>query len=86
MVTFLNYTALIQLFKSDSDLLKIKVGLVNEKIKSNKKTLLHITPPGGPLCHLTGCPEKNAPQFLLNFSGYKHARKQGHNSLERWDP
>ena len=34
----------------------------------------------------TGCPEKNAPQFLLNFSSYKHARKLGHNSLERWDP
>ena len=39
---------------------------------------------GGLVC--TGCPEKNAPQFLLNFSGYKHARKLGHNSLERWDP
>ena len=24
---------------------------------------------------VTGCPEKNAPQFLLNFSGYKHARR-----------
>ena len=23
----------------------------------------------------TGCPEKNAPQFLPNFSGYKHAGK-----------
>ena len=34
----------------------------------------------------TGCPEKNAPQFLLNFSGCKHARRMGHNSLERWDP
>ena len=34
----------------------------------------------------TGCPEKNEPQFLLNISGYKHARKLGHNSLERWDP
>ena len=33
----------------------------------------------------TGCPEKNALQFLLNFSGYKHARRLGHNSLERWD-
>ena len=29
----------------------------------------------------TGCPEKNAPQFLLYFSGYKHARRLGHNSL-----
>ena len=26
------------------------------------------------------------PQFLLNFSGYKHARRLRHNSLERWDP
>ena len=26
----------------------------------------------------TGCPEKNVPQFLLNFSGYKHAKKLGH--------
>ena len=34
----------------------------------------------------TGCPEKNAPQFLLNFSCYKHAKKLQHNSLERWDP
>ena len=34
----------------------------------------------------TGCPEKNEPQYLLNISGYKHARKLGHNSLERWDP
>ena len=34
----------------------------------------------------TGCPEKNAPQFLLNFSVYKHAKKLGHNSLERLDP
>ena len=25
----------------------------------------------------TGCPEKNEPQFLLNISGYKHARKLG---------
>ena len=38
------------------------------------------------LNNYTGCPEKNAPQILLNFSGYKHARKLGHNSLERWDP
>ena len=29
---------------------------------------------------------KNAPQFLLNFSGYKHARRLRHNPLERWDP
>ena len=29
---------------------------------------------------------KNAPQFLRNSSGYKHARKLEHNSLERWDP
>ena len=36
--------------------------------------------------YYTGCPEKNAPQFLLNFSSYKHARRLGHNSLERWDP
>ena len=34
----------------------------------------------------TWCPEKNAPEFLLNFSGCKHARRLGHNSLERWDP
>ena len=34
----------------------------------------------------TGSPEKKEPQFLLNFSRYKHARKRGHNSLERWDP
>ena len=34
----------------------------------------------------TGCPEKNAPPFLLNLSSYEHARKLGHNSLERWDP
>ena len=27
---------------------------------------------------VTGCPEKNAPQFLLNFSDYKHAKKIGH--------
>ena len=33
----------------------------------------------------TGCPEKNALQFLLYFSSY-NARKLGHNSLERWDP
>ena len=33
--------------------------------------------------NVTGCPEKNAPQFLLNFSGCKHARRLGHNSLER---
>ena len=26
---------------------------------------------------------KNVPQFLLNFSGYKHARRLGHNSFER---
>ena len=26
------------------------------------------------------------PQFLLNFSVYKHARRLRHNSLERWDP
>ena len=24
-----------------------------------------------------GCPGKNAPQFLLNFSGYIHARRLG---------
>ena len=34
----------------------------------------------------TGCPQKIGPQFLLNFSGYKHARRLGHDSLERWDP
>ena len=34
----------------------------------------------------TGSPEKNEPQFLLNIFGFKHARKLGHNSLERWDP
>ena len=34
----------------------------------------------------TGCPEKNAPQFLLKFSGYKHAKRLRHNSLERLDP
>ena len=33
-----------------------------------------------------GCPEKNAPQFMLYFSGYKPARRLGHNLLERWDP
>ena len=33
-----------------------------------------------------GCPEKNAPQFLLNFSDYKHAIRLGHDSMERWDP
>ena len=37
-------------------------------------------------CKCTECPEKNGPQFLLNFSGCKHARGLGHNSLERWDP
>ena len=30
-------------------------------------------------------PNKNVPQFLLNFSGYKHARRLGLNSLERGD-
>ena len=30
--------------------------------------------------------KKNVPQFLLNVTSYKHARKLGHNSLERWDP
>ena len=29
----------------------------------------------------TGCPEKNAPQFLPNFSGYKHARRLGVQKL-----
>ena len=24
-------------------------------------------------------PNKNVPQFLRNFSGYKHARRPGHN-------
>ena len=28
-----------------------------------------------PQCN-TGCPEKNKPQFLLNSSGYKHARRK----------
>ena len=32
----------------------------------------------------SGCPEKNAPQFLLNFADYKDAKR--HDSLERWDP
>ena len=30
--------------------------------------------------------KKNAPQFLLDVSSYKHARKLGHNSLKRCDP
>ena len=29
---------------------------------------------------------KLAPQFLLNFSCYKHAGRLGHNSFERFDP
>ena len=29
---------------------------------------------------------KLAPQFLLNFSGFKHARRLGHDSFERGDP
>ena len=29
---------------------------------------------------------KNSPQFLLNFSGHKHASRLGHKSFERWDP
>ena len=33
----------------------------------------------------TGCLEKNVPQFLLNFSGYKPARWLRHDSLEWWD-
>ena len=33
-----------------------------------------------------GVQKKNAPQFLLNFSGHKHARRLGYDSLERWDP
>ena len=39
--------------------------------------------------HKGGC-KKNltnlVPQFLLNFSGYKHAIKLSYISLERWDP
>ena len=31
----------------------------------------------------TGCPEKNAPQFLLNISGYKHPRRLRHILFER---
>ena len=31
-------------------------------------------------------PDYFYPQFLLNFFSYKHARKLGHNSMERWDP
>ena len=27
----------------------------------------------------TGYPEKNEPQFLLNFSGYRQARRLGYN-------
>ena len=34
----------------------------------------------------TGCPEKNAPQFLLNTSKSKHPRRLGHDSFERWHP
>ena len=34
----------------------------------------------------TLCPEKNAPQFLLNISGYKHPRRLGHISFERRHP
>ena len=30
--------------------------------------------------------KKRPPQFMLNISSYRHARKLGHNSLERWDP
>ena len=29
----------------------------------------------------TGCPYKNKPQFLLNISGYKHARKLDFNTI-----
>ena len=38
----------------------------------------------------TGCLQKNEPQVLLNFSGYKQARYYFHFisniSFERWDP
>ena len=27
---------------------------------------------------------KNEPQDLLHFSGYKHDRRLGHNTFERW--
>ena len=29
---------------------------------------------------------KLAPHFLHNLSSYKHARRLGHISFERWDP
>ena len=29
---------------------------------------------------------KIAPQFLLNFFGYKHARRLAYNSFESWYP
>ena len=35
---------------------------------------------------LQGESKKRPPQFMLNISSYRHARKLGHNSLERWDP
>ena len=31
--------------------------------------------------NIQGFHKKNAPQFLFDFSGYKHARRLGHNSL-----
>ena len=30
--------------------------------------------------------KKNTSQNLLNFSGYKHAKRLGHVSFEKWDP
>ena len=30
--------------------------------------------------------KKIAPQFLLNFSGYKQVRRLEYISFERWDP
>ena len=35
---------------------------------------------------LQGESKKRPPQIMLNISGYKHARKLRHNSLDRWDP
>ena len=32
---------------------------------------------------VTGCPEKNAPQFLLDISDYKHPRRLRHILFER---
>ena len=69
----------------DRKFYSIGTGLARKLLKKfNEDNVFFVE--NGSISHQKGAAEKNltklAPQFLLNSSGYKHARSLGHDSFE----